>query len=122
MRNNKVKVDNEMESVILKATWFLIHFIVDLIETLFNFGLELRENFNNFIKNISSEIHWRSKDDEIAFIETRISELKKLPKHIVVILNLSNERDVDLSKLANLVSWSLYSGVNFISFYDYKGE
>ncbi|KAG5684307.1 hypothetical protein PVAND_013542 [Polypedilum vanderplanki] len=110
-----------MESMILKAIWFIIHFIVDLIESLFYYGLEFRENFIYFIKNISIDSLSRSKKNELAYIEARINDLKKLPKHIAVILNINNKKDVDLSKLVNLVSWSMNSNVNFISFYDYKG-
>jgi hypothetical protein len=122
MRGDKATQDNEMESVILKAIWFIVHLVVDLIEALFYCGLELRENFGYFIKNITADGLGTRQGHEIAYIESSVGELKKLPKHIAVILSLECERDVDLSKLANLVSWSLSSGVNFISFYDYKGE
>lgn len=111
-----------MESIALKALWLFIHLIFDIIEAIYYFGQELREKIYCFIKNIGKDSQRNSKKHEIVFIETNISNLKKLPKHIGVILNLNNEKDVDLSKLANLVSWSLNSGVHFISFYDYKGE
>lgn len=121
MCSNEVKLDYEMELVILKVIWFIIHLFADLIESIYYFGSELRENFLNFIKNIAKERRRSDKEDDILYIEASLSELKKLPKHIAVILNLNRERDVDLSYLVNLIAWSLASGVNFISFYDYKG-
>lgn len=111
-----------MKSILLKAIWFLIHTLVNIIESLYYFGLEFRENFINFIKNSMRSRKLYSKDDENLLIARRIHELKRLPKHIAVILHINNEEDVDLFNLAKLVSWSLNSGVNFISFYDYKGE
>lgn len=111
-----------MESVLLKVLWYLIHLLVDLFESIYYFGFELRENFLNFFKNITKDEPDSTKDSELQLIESSVQDLEKIPKHIIVILNINNEKDVDLSKLTNLIYWSMSSGVNFISFYDYKGK
>lgn len=110
-----------MESVLLKVLWYLIHLLVDLFETFYYFGLEFRENFYNFIKNITKDQPISTKESELQLIESSVLDLEKIPKHIIVILNINNEKDVDLSQLTNLIYWSLSSGINYISFYDYKG-
>lgn len=105
-----------------KVLWLLVHALVSLFEAIFHFGLEFRENFCNFIKKISqSRCNHTSKSDRL-LIENQLHELKKLPKHLGVILSASSEKDVDVQKLTRLVTWALSSGINFISFYDYKGE
>jgi len=116
------KIDDEMESVLLKVLWYLIHLLVDLFETFYYFGLEFRENFYNFIKNITKDQPISTKESELQLIESSVLDLEKIPKHIIVILNINNEKDVDLSQLTNLIYWSLSSGINYISFYDYKGK
>ncbi|CAG9801700.1 unnamed protein product [Chironomus riparius] len=110
-----------MESVLLKVIWYLVHLIVNLFETIYYFGLEFRENFHNFITNITKDKPSSTKESELQLIESSVQDLEKIPKHIIVILNINNEKDVDLSQLTNLIYWSMNSGVNFISFYDYKG-
>ena len=111
-----------MESVLLKVLWYLIHLLVDLFETIYYFGLEFRENFYNFFKNITKDQPISTKESELQLIESSVVDLEKIPKHIIVILNINNEKDVDLSQLTNLIYWSLSSGINYISFYDYKGK
>ena len=63
----------------------------------------------------------KTSEHEKVHIEQRLHELKKVPKHLAVILSINRESDVELSRLADLVAWALSSGVNFISFYDFKG-
>lgn len=105
-----------------KVLWIIAHFLADLIEAIYYFGLEFRENLFNFIKNISKPTQAHNYKDDRLIIESRISEIKKHPKHLAVILNANSGRDVDLEHLTNLVFWSLSSGAEFISFYDYKGN
>lgn len=105
-----------------KVLWIIAHFLADLIEALYFFGLEFRDNLFNFIKNISQPAPTSDSKDVRLIIESRISEIKKHPKHLAVILNANSRRDVDVEHLTNLVLWSLSSGVEFISFYDYKGN
>jgi hypothetical protein len=62
------------------------------------------------------------KENDKVIIDKSISDIKKIPKHLGVILNVKHEKDVDLSKLVQLISYSLHSGINFISFYDFRGE
>jgi hypothetical protein len=109
-------------SRLYKLLWIIVHLLADLIETLWHFGFEFRENFRNFIKNFTKTRQFHESTDDKHLLESRIQELKKLPKHLAVILNANNTQDVDLRQLTNLVLWSLSSGVNFISFYDYKGN
>lgn len=105
-----------------KVLWIIIHLLADVIETIYIFGLEFRENFLNFIKNITQVRRIQGEKDDKQLIESHLSDLKKLPKHLAVILNANSVRDVDVRQLSNLVLWSLSSGVNFISFYDFKGK
>lgn len=105
-----------------KALWLLAHALVSLIEAIFHFGLEFRENFCNFIKKISQSGSNHTSTSDRLLIEDRLHELKKLPKHLGVILSVDSEKDVDVQKLTRLVTWALSSGINFISFYDYKGK
>ena len=111
-----------MEAVLLKVLWYIVHLLVDLFETFYYFGIEFRENFLNVIKNITKDQPSSTKESELQLIESSVQDLEKIPKHIIVILNINNEKDVDLSQLTNLIYWSMNSGVNFISFYDYKGK
>lgn len=62
-----------------------------------------------------------SLDGDKVIIDRNLHNLNKIPQHIAVLLYLKNETDVDLSQLSDLIFWSLNSGVNFISFYDFKG-
>lgn len=110
-----------MENKLLKLIYLIVHILVEWIEAIFYFGLEFRDNFSNFINNAVRVRRLSSSSYEKVHIEQRLHELKKIPKHLAVILNLIRETDVDLSRLADLVAWSLSSGVNFISFYDFKG-
>lgn len=105
-----------------KVLWMILHLLADLIEAIYYFGLEFREKLVSFIKNISQTNTTADCKDENLLIERHIHEIKKHPKHIAVILNAKSKRDLDLHQLTNLVQWALSSGVNFISFYDYKGK
>lgn len=105
-----------------KVLWIIVHLIADFIEAIGYFGLELRENLYNFIKNITKARQKQELGDDKRLIECHINEIKKLPTHLAVILDINKEKDVDLKQLTNLVLWSLWSGVNFISFYDYRGN
>lgn len=102
-----------------KVLWIIIHYLVDILEAIYHFGLEFRENFINYIKNMRQTGEFI---DDRHLIERHLSEIKKLPQHLAVILNANSEKDVDLKQLSNLIFWSLSTGVNFISFYDYKGN
>lgn len=111
-----------MSFSIYKILWIFVHVLANLIETIYIFGLEFRENFINYFKNITKVGRIQEEKGDKQLIESHLNELKKLPRHLAVIVNANSEKDVDLSKLSNLVLWSLSSGVNFISFYDYKGK
>lgn len=105
-----------------RVLWIVLHFLADFAETIYHFGFELRENFSNYIKIMTKSRHTDQLTDDRQLIERHLSEIKKLPKHLTVLLNADSEKDVDLMQLTNLVLWSLSTGVNFISFYDYKGN
>lgn len=111
-----------MENSILKLIYLIVHMLVDCIETIFYFGLEFRDKFFNFINNSLKEGNITSSANEKVIIERNLQSLKKIPQHIAVILNIRNKGDVELSKLVDLIHWSLISGINFISFYDFKGN
>lgn len=108
-----------MSDFLYKVLWTLLHLLANLIESIYYFGLEFRENLHNFIENIGKS---RLPQDDKQLLERHTTKLKKLPKHLAVILSVSCQKDVDLNKLTNLVIWALNSGVNFISFYDYEGK
>lgn len=105
-----------------RVIWIIIHSFADLVEAIYHFGLEFRENFSNYIKNMTKSRQTDQLTCDRQLIERHLNEITKLPKHLAVILSVNSEKDVDLNQLANLVFWSLSSGVNFISFYDYKGK
>lgn len=110
-----------MENIFLKLIYLIVHAVVEWIEAFYYFGLEFRDNFHDFINNLLSIRRSRTLASDKLYIEQRVHEIKKIPKHFAVILNISDETDVDLSRLVDLVSWTLSSGVNFITFYDFKG-
>lgn len=111
-----------MENFLIKIIYLIIHTLIDWLEAFYYFGLEFRDNFYDFINKIIREDKSKSFEDEIVIIERKVQELKKIPKHIAVLLNLQDETDVDLSRLSDLIFWALNSGINFISFYDHKGK
>jgi hypothetical protein len=98
-----------------------VHVLVEWLEAFYYFGLEFRDNLSNFINNVVRVRQLKTSTNEKVHIEQRLHEIKKVPKHLAVILNINRESDVDLSCLVDLVAWSLSSGINFISFYDFKG-
>ena len=113
-----------MENIIPKLIYFIAHLLVDWIEKFYYFGLEFRDNFSNYIKYVVNgrQINQiKTSTNEKVIIEQHVHKLSKIPKHIAVILNISQRRDVDLSGLSDIVLWSLHTGVNFISFYDFEG-
>lgn len=105
-----------------KVLWFLLSWMSNLLEAIYYFGLEFRENFFHFIKTICLTESAVDCSDVRPRIDAHIREMKKLPKHLAVILTVKNKKDVDLAQLSNLVRWALNSGVHFISFYDFKGK
>lgn len=105
-----------------RVLWLLAHALASLAEGIWHFSLEFRENFCNFIKKISQSQSNHTSTSDRQLIEDRLHELKKLPKHLGVILSVGSEKDVDVRKLTRLVTWALSSGINFISFYDYQGK
>lgn len=104
-----------------RVLWIIIHSLADLVEAIYHFGLEFRENFSNYIKNMTKSRQTDQLTCDRQLIERHLNEITKLPKHLAVILSVNSVKDVDLQQLTNLVLWSLSAGVNFISFYDYKG-
>jgi len=110
-----------MNLLFFKLLLFILHRLADLIEAIYYFGLEFRENLRSFIKNINQPRRLYSFNYDILTIESKIKQLEKLPKHLAVLLNADTEKDVDVKNLTDLVLWALNSGVEFISFYDYKG-
>lgn len=120
--SSTVLLYNAMRLPFYRVLWIIIHLIADLIEAAYNFGIEFRENFANFIKNITQARRFHVLTDDRKLIESHSSEIKTIPKHLAVILNANSEDDVDLKQLTNLVVWSLSSNINFISFYDYQGK
>lgn len=111
-----------MNPLFFKLLLFVLHWLADLIEAIYYFGLELRENLKSFIKNINQPRRLNSFKHDILTIESRIKQLEKLPTHLAVLLNADTGLDVDVKNLTDLVLWALNSGVEFISFYDYKGK
>lgn len=111
-----------ISSSFYRLLWILAHNLVTISVAIFHVGLEFREKIVNFIKNIAQERRKFMVENERIYVESQSSYVKKLPKHLAVILSINNKKDVDLGRLSKLVEWSLVSGVNFISFYDYKGN
>lgn len=103
-----------------KVLWTLLHLLANILEPIYYYGLEFREKFRYFIENIGTS-RLPNDSNDAGLIEHQISNIKRFPKHLAVILTVNNQKDVDLNNLTKLVMWALNSGVNFISFYDYKG-
>ena len=110
-----------MENILSRLLYLIIHHLVDSVEAIFYFGLEFRDNLYNFVNNLLRDRKRTTLDGEKAIIDRNLHNLDKIPQHIAVLLHLKNGTDVDLSQLSDLIFWSLNSGVNFISFYDFKG-
>jgi len=104
-----------MTETIYRVLWILIHWLVDVVERIYWFGVEICELVNKLRQTDDGR-------DDRQLIERSVLELSKLPKHLAVVLNLQKQRDANLRLLSKLVCWALNSQVNFISFYDYKGN
>jgi hypothetical protein len=116
---NLTNIQIKMRLSLYKIIWHLINIAFSLFETIFFFSIELREYVDNFINSTMP----KHQDDEKLLIEKNVRVLKKVPKHIAVILTIDSEKDVDLMRLTDLVFWALHTkGIDFISFYDCKGN
>ena len=52
-------------------------------------------------------------------IMENVKDLKKSPKHIVVVVN---EEDIFLQDIANLLVWIMFSGISHVTICDRKGK
>lgn len=111
-----------LSSSFYRLLWLITHNLATVAVHLFFVGLEFREKIVNFIKNITQERRKSVVESERHHIESHASCVKKLPKHLVVILSIEHAKDVDLGRLGKLIEWSLWSDVNYLTFYDYKGN
>lgn len=111
-----------VSSSFYKFLWILAHNLAALSLTLFYIGLEFREKIINFLKIITKDRRKSTDESDRHQIECHTSYVKKLPKHLAVILTLEHDKDVDLGRLCKIVEWSLVAGVNFLTFYDYRGN
>lgn len=109
-----------MRILCYKVLWTIVHLLANIAEAFHNLRLEFQQNLFNFIKNLGQHNKNKVINDRLV-IENHLHVLEKLPKHLGVILNATKQTDVDVRQLAKIVFWALSSGVNFISFYDYKG-
>lgn len=108
-------------SIFHKIVWILLHTIANIAEKIYEIGLFLYEILKNFQRAHNSR---KSSNYEKSVIEEHIHNLKKIPQHLAVLLNC-NAKDCELPKyenLANLVCWAFELGINYISFYDYRGK
>ena len=105
-----------MSSVVHKILWLLLHWLADLIERIYFACLQLQQILTQ---------RWTRKHNystiENNIIQNNINHLQKIPQHLAVILNLSQEK-ADYDSLTQLIFWSLQAGISYISFYDYQGE
>lgn len=106
-----------MSSSIHKLIWIVVHLLANLITKLYLFGIQFCDFSSHFFKNIQNN----NSNNEKRMIDGSINEIKKVPQHLAVMLDLENEKP-DLQTLTNLVFWSLNCGINYISFYDYEGK
>lgn len=103
-----------MSSVVHKLLWLLLHWLADLIERIYFACLRLQQIFTQ---------RWTRKQSystENIIIQSNVNHLQKIPQHLAVILNLSQEK-ADYESLTKLIFWSLQAGISYISFYDYQG-
>jgi hypothetical protein len=114
-----------MNSLVYKWLYIIIHNLVNVFEEIFHIGFEIYEKIEKFV---NYKLHpWfdklKNKHNDRCFIYNNSECLKsKLPKHLAVILQLNDKKDVDLEKLSQIVEWSLVSGVNYLTFYDIRGK
>lgn len=109
----KSNISSAMKMDVYKALWFLIHFFVDFYLGICRLWKQLCHNINEllFVKR-------RSLSDDKEMIESARSLLKKIPKHLVVVLGIETP---DYRILSQMIFWSLSVGIQQISFYDHKG-
>ena len=92
---------------LLKLTWYLIHLILTLWNT-------VRNVLNHVWSRISSE-----KSVSLSTVRENSVQLQKLPQHIGFVVV---EDDISIQDLVKLMIWSAASGITYVSVYDKFGE
>lgn len=102
----------EMMPKIYQSLWLLLHAICRLVAAVQRTWLHaLRTTALSFEPERSTE-----RDSQL--IDKCRADLAKLPRHVAVILN-DNVEGAD--RLARLIYWAEQTGIEHLSFYDYRG-
>lgn len=102
----------EMMQKIYQSVWLLLHALFRLFVTVHGTWLHtLRMVALSFEPERTDE-----RDDQL--IGKCRADLAKLPRHVAVILN---ENDDGADRLARLIRWTEQTGIEHISFFDYRG-
>lgn len=96
-----------------RAVYLLIHAIFRVLTAIVAFLLLLEQYANGLFRA-------RTTRDENEQLEIELGKrgLIKVPQHIAIIFNNSNQQ---LEPLGRLVRWIILTGVRYISFYDFRG-
>lgn len=97
--------------------WITIHLAYSFASHIYNLALHIYAEYVRIPKSYLLQKPASFQTDK-ELIENVKTIIQKLPKHILVILG---DEKLTFECMANLVCWSIFAGVNCISFYDYKG-
>lgn len=105
-----------MVGIFYKLLWILIHFAYNFLDYICHLTLHIHTECVR-IQKLCLQMPKNLESDK-DLIEKVKKLVQKLPTHILVILG---DEKFSFECMANLVCWSIFAGVNCISFYDYKG-
>lgn len=106
-----------MVGLFYKLLWIIIHLAYRFVSHIINLSLHIYTEYVQIPKSCILQVPANFQTDK-DLIENVKKLIHKLPKHILVILG---DEELGFECMANLVCWSIFAGVNCISFYDYKG-
>lgn len=98
-----------MLKLVYRLLLTLIHYIYSLIDSVYTIWAYLTTKVH----------HAENLIEEERYIISQLPQLRKIPKHIVIILGTEKPSYVDL---ARLVVWCSTAGIPQVSLYDYKGQ
>lgn len=103
--------------IVYETLWLLLHAVFRLV-------VAVRREWLDAVARVAAHFEPPATPArERELIERVRTELSKLPAHVSVILNAETPDDErTAAKLAQLLRWSEYAGIEHLSFYDYRGK
>lgn len=98
---------------VYKLLWHLVHTVFTIFKCIHDIYLQLE------CKLIEWRLGNRCEAQILDNLQKATAKLKKMPKHLTILLGTEEPSHNDLAKL---VLWSLTAGISFISFYDVQGK